>query len=321
MDVRKQIKSFLQQAELYQAQGLLSEAKENYLCAGKLVKKNPDLIKNKNLLNVISKKIQVLNEKIDRYENESSTVTLPEEVQDIIKDKFAFSKNDEAGGLEGAIALAKFGQFERALREFDELIKTDAVRIEAAKNIIRCHKALNSIDSVITRYHAWLAGDLFTPAQLNKLRIFFQGILDSKGMDVTLPEKPEKIDTTVPEIKNLDEGEETEEVAFAEEAFQEEEIIDISSVGIILTKGPKKGEMFECDVSFQAGSVINLLISADTEKELMEMLKLGTMMDDIQFYSPMAMFTGKAVVSSKSKIESGPKQGYYSLDMKIVSIT
>ena len=316
-DVRKQIKSFLQQAELYQSQGLLNEARENYLHAGQLVKKNWELIKNKNLLNVISKKVEVLDGKISRFEHEADTVELPEEVQNIIRDKFAFSE-DDAGALEGAIALAKFGQFERALKEFDELIKRKSVRVESAKNIIRCHKALDSIENAITRYQAWLAGNIFTPKQLNKLRVFFQGILDSKGIDVTLPEKIEKMDTTVPEIKYLDDYTETEK-SDVPEFTEEEDIIDISSVGITLTQGAKKGEIIECDVSFQAGSVINLLIPGD-DNDLTETLKAGVVLDDVQFYSPMAMFNGKAVVSSKTMIESGPKEGYYSLDIKVVSI-
>jgi len=320
-DVRKQIKSFLQQAELYQSQGLLNEARENYLHAGQLVKKNWELIRNKNLLNVISKKIEALNDQISRFDNEAEVVELPEEIQNIIRDKFAFSE-DDTGALEGAIALAKFGQFERALKEFDELIKRKSVRVEAAKNIIRCHKALDSVENAITRYQAWLAGNLFTPSQLNKLRVFFQGILDSKGIDVTLPEKLEKMDTTVPEIRYLDDYAETEEPEmpeFAGEEIQDEDIIDISSVGITLSQGPKKGEIIECDVSFQAGSVINLLIPGD-DKDLTETLETGVVLDNVQFYSPMAMFNGKAVVSSKAMIESGPKEGYYSLDIKVVSI-
>ncbi|MDM8552012.1 hypothetical protein QUF72_18150 [Desulfobacterales bacterium HSG2] len=317
-DVRKQIKSFLQQAELYQSQGLLNEARENYLHAGQLVKKNWELISNKNLLTVISKKIQALNDQISRFDNETDTVELPEEIQNIIRDKFAFSE-DDAGALEGAIALAKFGQFERALKEFDELIKRKSVRVEAAKNIIRCHKALDSVENAIIRYQAWLAGNLFTQNQLNKLRVFFQGILDSKGINITLPEKLEKMDTTVPEIKYLDDYAETEEPEMPEEEVQDEDIIDISSVGITLSQEAKKGEIVECDVSFQAGSVINLLIPGD-DKDLTETLETGVILNDVQFYSPMAMFNGKAVVSSKAMIESGPKEGYYSLDIKVVSI-
>jgi len=332
MDVKKQIKSFLQQAELYQSQGLLYEAKENYLRAGQLVKKNEELIKNKNLLGVIAKKINVLKEKIDRIENEPLSVELPEKIQDIIKEKFSFSKDTDAGALEGAIALAKFGQFERALKEFNSLIERESLRVEAAKNIIRCHKAIDSIDEAVSRYQQWFESDFFTPDQLGRLRVFFQGILDSKGIDIKLPQKAGKM--MIPSVESL-RGPAAEsanaagqpepamsadaEEEIEEEAEEEENIIDISSVGIALTQGPRKGEIIEYDVSFQAGRVINLLISGN-DTELIETLNIGVMLDNVQFYSPIAMFNGKAVVSSKSKIESGPKQGFYSLDIKIISI-
>ncbi|OQY57314.1 MAG: hypothetical protein B6245_17195 [Desulfobacteraceae bacterium 4572_88] len=317
---KKQIKSFLQQAEVYQSQGLLKEAKEKYIRAGQLLKKNKLLIKNKNLLNIISKKLRALNQKIELVENEPASVELPQQVQKIIKEKFSFSKDADAAGLEGAIALAKFGQFEAALREFDQLIEKDTIRIEAAKNIIRCHMALDSINDALARYKEWASGVFFTSDQLSKLRTFFQGILDSKGIDTILPEMEPTApvtDTTLPQIKELTVPSRPE--LPDEPEIEEEDIIDISSVGITVDEGPKKGEIVEYDVSFQAGNVINFLISSDDEA-FVETLRIGLIMDDVQFYSPIAMFSGKAVVSSKSKIESGPKQGYYSLDIKITSI-
>jgi len=319
MDLKNQIKSLLQQAELYHSQGLLYEAKESYARAGQLVKKNEGLIKNKNLLQTIFKKIQDIKDQIDRFENESPTVELPKKIQDIIKEKFAFSRDTDAAALEGAIALAKFGQFERALLEFNELIKRDSLRVEAAKNIIRCHKALDTIEKAVSLYHEWLIDDFFTSEQLNKLRIFFQGIIDSKKIDVKLPEKT---DTRLPEIKEMGdapEDNETDLPLFAQEGLaSSEELIDISSIGIIMSEGPRKGETLEYDVSFQAGNVINLLVSGD-DKDFIENLKTDMVLNDVQFYSPIAMFSGKALVSSISKIESGPKKGYYSLDIKIVT--
>ncbi len=318
MDVKNQIKSLLQQAELYHSQGLLYEAKESYARAGQLVKKNDGLIKNKNLLQMIFKKIQDIKDQIDRFENESPTVELPKKIQDIIKEKFAFSRDTDAAALEGAIALAKFGQFERALLEFNELIKKDSLRVEAAKNIIRCHKALDTIEKAVSLYHEWVIDDFFTSEQLNKLRTFFQGILDSKKIDVKLPEK---IDTHLPEIKEMSEDPAYHDIdmpLFAQEKIISEEMIDISSVGITMGEGPGKGEILEYDVSFQAGNVINLLVSG-ADKGFIENLKPDMVLNDVQFYSPIAMFSGKAIVSSISKIESGPKQGYYSLDIKTVT--
>jgi tetratricopeptide (TPR) repeat protein len=319
MDVKNQIKSLLQQAELYHSQGLLYEAKESYARAGQLIKKNEGLIKNKNLLQTILKKIQDIKDQIDRFENESPTVELPKKIQDIIKEKFAFSRDSDAAALEGAIALAKFGQFERALLEFNELIKKDSLRVEAAKNIIRCHKALDTIEKAVSLYHEWLVDDFFASEQLNKLRVFFQGILDSKKIDVKLPEKT---DTRLPEIKemaDIAESNEADMPLFARhKTTGAEELIDISSVGITMSEGARKGEVLEYDVSFQAGNVINLLLSG-SDKDFIENLKTDMVLNDVQFYSPIAMFSGKAIISSISKIESGPKQGYYSLDIKTIT--
>jgi hypothetical protein len=312
-DVKKKIKKYLQVGDVCLTQGLLNEAKEQYVLAGQLIKKNDELKKNKNLIKTVSKKLQDVNEKISRYENEPKRVQLSKEVQEIIKSKFAFAKNDDAGALEGAIALAKFGQFEAALKEFTELVSRESIKLEAAKNIIRCHKALDTLDEAVALYQEWFSGDFFVPEQLNKLRIFFQGILDSQGIDVALPQKEEPGIIAEPEAV----AESPEAVPEGE--LEEEEIIDISSVGIRLTEGPRKGETVEYDVSFQAGSVINLLISSD-DKEFMETLRTGVMLSEVQFYSPIAMFNGRAVISSKSTIESGPKQGYYSLDIKVISI-
>ena len=88
-------------------------------------------------------------------------------------------------------------------------------------------------------------------------------------------------------------------------------------MGIILEKGPEKGQQVEIDVSFQSGNIINFLI-AKTEKNLMENLKPGTRFDEVQFYSPIAMFKGACMVTGITNIESGPKQGEYNVEVKII---
>ncbi|MCP4346943.1 MAG: hypothetical protein GY795_15625 [Desulfobacterales bacterium] len=434
MDVKKQIKSLLQQAEIYHTQGLLTEAKERYAQAGILIKKNQDVIKNKGLLNAISKKFQKVKDEIAKYEESPTVVEMPENVQNIIKEKFSFGKDGDSKALEGAISLAKFGQYERALTELGELIKrevieNDSVRVEAAKNIIRCRRSLDSIDEAVNDYQQWLSGKFFGADQLNNLRVFLQSILDKKGIDKTLPQTDEpievaesdiemvaepeiemaepeiemaepeiemaepeiemaepetemadpeiemadpeigiemadpevemaepeiemaepeiemaepEIEMTEPEIEMAEpeiemaakpetEGETADpESAEEEEADNEapvdqlpdlgEDILDISSVGITLERGPNKGETFELDVSFQSGNIINLLISGSDE-QLIAGLETGATLKKVQFYSPVAMFKGKGIVSSKSKIESGPKQGDYSVDIQIISIS
>lgn len=296
MEVKERIKTLLQQGDIYRAQGLLNEARDSYVQAGQLIKQHEDVIRNKSLLSSIAAKVRAINDEMKRLDESPLLSEMPEQVQEVIRTKFSFSTDDNSKDLEGAVALAKFGQYKRALREFNELMGREDIRMEVAKNVFRCHMAMDMIEDAAVQYEQWLNGNLFTTAQLGKLRFFLQNILEKKGIDRQLP-MPEEIEKEV----------------------SSEEILDISSVGITLNEGPKKGETVEYDVSFQSGNVINILISS-TDKDLIEQLNVGIALNQVQFYSPMAMFNGKAVVSAKTKIESGPKQGYFSLDIKIKSI-
>jgi hypothetical protein len=76
--------------------------------------------------------------------------------------------------------------------------------------------------------------------------------------------------------------------------------------------------MVEFDVNFQSGNMLSLIISKQDE-ELIEGLKAGMELVDIQFYSPIAIFNGAGIVASKTQIKSGPKQGDHCLDIRIKS--
>lgn len=303
MDISLQIKSLLNQAELYRTQGLFSEAKDKYHAASAMIHKL-DKLKNKdNLLKAISGKIQSLEKKTEKVETGPSSPELSEKGQNLIKN--LFGEND----LQKAVALAKFGQFERAIVELEALLQDDVYRVDAGKNIIRCKVASASIEDAVDQYHQWLSGDLFTGSQLESIRSYLQPILDNKGVDKPLP---------VPE------GGTDEVAAPAEGGIEfnmpepEEEILDITSIGITFTSGTHKGKMVEFDVNFQSGGMLSLIISK-SDKGLIDDLKNGDQLDDIQFYSPIAMFKGTAVVVNKTQINTGPKQGDFCLDIKVTS--
>jgi hypothetical protein len=76
--------------------------------------------------------------------------------------------------------------------------------------------------------------------------------------------------------------------------------------------------MVEFDVNFQSGSMLSLIISKK-DQDLIDDFKAGTKLKDVQFYSPIAIFNGSGVVSSKTQIKSGPKQGDFCLDIRIMS--
>jgi hypothetical protein len=99
---------------------------------------------------------------------------------------------------------------------------------------------------------------------------------------------------------------------------EEEDILDITSIGITFTSGTQKGKMVEFDVNFQSGGMLSLIISK-SDGGLIEELQVGDQLDDVQYYSPIAMFKGTAVVANKTEIKAGPKQGDFCLDVKVAS--
>jgi hypothetical protein len=76
--------------------------------------------------------------------------------------------------------------------------------------------------------------------------------------------------------------------------------------------------MFEFDVNFQSGDMLSLIISKN-DQGLLEDLKKGDKLEDIQFYSPIAMFKGTAIIANQTRIDAGPKQGDFCLDLKVTS--
>ncbi len=334
MDIIKHIKKNLEEAEIYTTQGLLTEAKEKYNHALQIFIKNKHIKNREKFIDVIKNKISCIDNDIESMENSSVAPEISSRAQNLIKKLFSFSKdNDEdSASLEGAIAMAKFGQFERAMAEFKGLLKKETVKFEAAKNILRCLFAISSINEAVTQFKQWESSSIFTPMQIDKLRIFLEDRLSKKDNAVTIDdlEKSEnkKKSIDIPE-KEADKplgksseliDEETMEDNFAatfESQIPDDEVLDISSMGIVLKKGPEKGSLVEIDVSFQSGNIINFLISK-TETTLLENLKPGTHFDEVQFYSPIAMFKGACIVTGMTNIESGPKQGEYNVEIKIM---
>jgi tetratricopeptide (TPR) repeat protein len=316
MDLKKQLASMLQEAEIYRAQGLVAEARAKYQDAYTIVRSITNLKNKESLLKAIESKFQAISDTKDKIEKGPSSTELSEKAQDLIKNLFSFSENKDAdnAALEGAVALAKFGQFDRSLNELRQLLQKEAVRVEAAKNILRCHMAASSSEEAISQYHQWCSEDLFKANQLEVVRVYLEDILQKKGIDANLPSPltaedagaTAELPETEPALQD-DEGQDSDE-----------EFLDITSIGVTFDSGPHQGNMVEFDVNFQSGSMLSLIISKK-DQSLIDGLSAGMKLEDIQFFSPIAIFNGSGVVSSKTQIRSGPKQGDYCLDIRIVS--
>lgn len=336
MNILKKIKKLLKEAELYHSQGLLYEAIGKYNDATEIIQ-NIEKLKNKqNLLEGISKKINLLKKDISKMELAPKKPEVSENIQDLIKKMYSFSPDidEDAKALEGAVALAKFGQFKRAILEFNELLKRDSTRIDAAKNILRCHMALYSVDKAISQYEKWLLDDIFQLNQLDKIYIFFENLLKSEGVKQALPKTKEEVDelrvnasqekdqvqVLEPEDTGLEKDEpepEVEPEVEVESETGDEDVLDVNSIGISLDSGPQKGEVYEFKVRFQLGKVVSLLIPS-RDKDVIENFQVGSELHDVQYYSNVGLFKGSGLVSAVKEITIGPLRGDYCVDIEVV---
>jgi len=323
MNIAKQIKTLLQEAELYRSQGLLNEALVKYRHAEDLMQRDEQLKNRLNLIDAVSKKIQRLKDEIQRIENAPKKPEVSAQIQDLIKKLFTSTPNlsEDARALEGAVALAKFGQFKRAILEFKALLKVDSLRVAAAKNIIRCHMALSSVDDAVAEYEQWLSEDIFLPNQLQRLWTFFENVLNKEGIDRILPQAKMSADDVepmihIPEIHDVkDQTYVDDRLKIEEVKIEDEEDLDINSIGITFDRGPLKEQVFEFKVRFQLGNVLSLLISG-REKDLIENFKAGTTINDVQYYSNVAFFNGPGLITAVKKIKIGPLRGDYCVDIE-----
>jgi tetratricopeptide (TPR) repeat protein len=291
----------LETANLYRSQGLLFEAKGKYEDAAALIQEAGLIKDGQNLIDIISKKIDAVKKDLERIEKQPTLPEVSEKEQDVIKELFSETtgKDEDAATLEGAVTLAKFGQFDRALKELNELLKKPSIRMNAAKDILRCHMARTSIEDAVAQFQEWQSGDIFTKSQLITIRLFLEVFrFDNLKENISL------------QLKNPAEVEELE--------ITHGKIPDICSMIITLADGPLKGVTFVLDVRFQIGNVITLFIEEHKE-ELVESFEVGKPLDHLQFNTANAIFKGKGVVAEKIRIESGSRTGNYRIDIQVKS--
>jgi len=301
MDIKIQLKKLVQTAELYRSQGLLSEATGKYEDALTLLQGSEVIEGGQKLADIISKKISIVKNDIEKIEKQPILPEVSREQQDIIKNLFTETKDKskESEVLEGALTLAKFGQFERSLKELNELLKKPHLRMNAAKNILRCHMARTSIEDAYSQFQKWQSSDLFSPNQLITIRLFlevfrFDNLKENVSLQLRDPEHVDELEIT------------------------DGEYPDICSMIITFSDGPLKGGTFVLDVSFQTGNVITLFVASHKE-ELLGNFKVGNKLKNLQFNTTIAIFKGNGIVAEKIEIDSGPRQGDYRLDIKVTS--
>jgi class 3 adenylate cyclase len=143
-----QFKGLIKQAETYHAQGLLDEAREKYLESLRFVQGHQLLSETQSLIDAIRERIQVVEKDIEQTEQYQELPDLPQDIQDFISRAFSFSENKDIATVEGAVALAGFGQYERALEEFDRLLEK-GVQIQADPDPSQLARHFNTLIRVL----------------------------------------------------------------------------------------------------------------------------------------------------------------------------
>jgi len=298
MSDKEQIKSLIKEAALYQKQGLFGESKEKYEEILTFIQQDERYVKDKKLIDAVKGKIRIVADNLDEIDKATETPPQSQEIQDLISRLFSFSKDKDMAAIEGAVALAKFGQYEKALEEFQRLIEEGKMPLVAAKNSLMCHIAISSPDAAIAQFEQWVSRDAFSTSDLKYIRTFLENTLVKQGIKADLPLVDEALDV---------EGESEE---------GEVDIIDISSVSVQLANGPRKGETVEFEVTFQLGNKISIIIPA-RQKDLADAFKTGLRLLEIKCFSPIAIFNARGIVSGLRIITSGPRSGDHALDITI----
>lgn len=298
MSEKESFKALLKEAEVYRAQGLLADAKAKYLEILTLAGKDPALSRNQKFIDGVKSKIRAVERSLHELKSRPDKPELTHEMQNLIKKLFSFSQTKEAAAIEGAVALAKFGQYEKALNEFRILLEQGILPLITAKNIVRCYGALKKPDAAVDEFSRWLSLDVFSFEELKQLRTFIITTLEKEGLKVRLPEVKARPRKAVAEKKGA------------------ETFLEISAISIHFQGGPYKNQDLDFEVQFQSANTVTVHLPS-TRKEVAEFLAPGTRLNDIQCYSPITVFRSSGTVAGTATIKHGPKQGDYTLDISI----
>jgi len=289
------IRSLVRQAALYRAQGLLAESRGKYEEILSFLGSNQQFQNVEKLAEAVKERLQDVDRDIAEIRSAPATPDLSPQLQSLIKKLFTFSKTREVAAMEGATALAKFGQYEEAVGELQKLLKEGVLPTVAAKNILRCYLTLSLPNAAVVQLKEWIRNDTLSKEDLKYVRDFLLSSLRKKGLKEILPALTGEIDTNVK---------------------TQDDFLDISSIKIFFDDGKRHRYAVELDVIYQIGNLISIVISS-ADRALLDSLKIGKTLSDIQFYTPVTVFRGTGIVSRKSIIEKGPRKGNYLIDITL----
>jgi tetratricopeptide (TPR) repeat protein len=289
------VRSLVKQASVYRAQGLLAESRVKYEEILSFLGTNLHLQNTEKFTEAVRERILDVNRDIAEIRSAPTTPDLSPQLQSLIKKLFTFSRTKEVAAIEGALALAKFGQYEEAVSELQKLLKEGILPTIAAKNILRCYLSLSLPQSAVSQFKEWMRNETLSKEDLKYVRDFLVISLRNKGMNEMVPALSGEIQASVK---------------------TQDDFLDISSIKIHFHDGKRQRYAVELDVVYQVGGLTSVVVSS-ADRALLDSLKLGKILHDIQFYTPVTVFRGAGIVSRKSVLEKGPRKGNYLIDIAL----
>jgi tetratricopeptide (TPR) repeat protein len=295
MSEMEHVRSLVKQAAVYRAQGLLAESRGKYEEILSFLGTNLQLQNIEKFTEAVRERILDVNRGIAEIRSAPVNPDLSPQLQSLIKKLFTFSKTKEVAAIEGALALAKFGQYEEAVSELQKLLKEGILPTVAAKNVLRCYLSLSLPQSAVSQFKEWMRNDTLSKEDLKYVRDFLVSSLRNKGMNEMVPALSGEIQASVK---------------------TQDDFLDISSIKIHFHDGKRHRYAVELDVVYQVGGLTSVVVSS-ADRALLDSLKLGKILHDIQFYTPVTVFRGAGIVSRKSVLEKGPRKGNYLIDIAL----
>jgi len=288
----------VKEAAIYRSQGLLSEARAKYSQAIEYITSSETLRNQLKFIESIKEKMCALDSDLVETEGAAASQTLLENQQGLLKNLFTFSKTKEAAAIEGAVALAQFGQYEKAFADFQKLIEEGILPIVAAKHVIRLYISLSLPDAAVARFRQWSTSGFFLRQDLDYIQAFLIDALEKSGSTEKI-----QILRRIPQRMHRD-------------VQDQDEPLTITDVCIQFPEGSVKTQRVEFYVIDHNARRISLIVPSD-KRHLTDRFRTGTRFPDIQCYSEMAIFKGSGVVTRKARIKEGPSEGDYMVDINI----
>lgn len=295
MSGMEHVRSLVKQATVYRDQGLFTESKGKYEEILSFLGSNPQLQNISNFAEAVKERLRDVEKDIAEIQSAPATKDLSPQLQSLIKKLFTFSKTKEVAAIEGAMALAKFGQYEEAVSELQKLLREGILPTVAAKNILRCYLSLSLPQSAVAQFKEWMRDETLSKEDLKYVRDFLVSSIKNKGINEVVPALSGEIQASVK---------------------AQDDFLDISSIKIHFHDGKRHRYAVELDVVYQVGGLTSIVVSP-ADRALLDSMKLGKTLHDIQFYTAVTVFRGAGIVSRKSLIEKGPRKGNYLIDIAL----